>query len=132
MTTMNSYQNEVMRTAATTKERPMQFAILALGLAGEAGEAADMVKKHLGHGHELNLDKLTKELGDVLWYVAALADYIGVSLDSVACMNIDKLRARYPNGFSQEASKARVDLTASGTLLAGRGVDGDPYRLTER
>ncbi|MEL6177405.1 MAG: nucleoside triphosphate pyrophosphohydrolase family protein [Myxococcota bacterium] len=79
----------------------------ALGLAGEAGEAADLIKKHLFHDHPLDRDKLRDELGDVLWYVATLARTLDLDLAQVAQRNIDKLRIRYPEGFSAERSRNR-------------------------
>lgn len=82
----------------------------ALGLAGEAGEVADLIKKAVFHRHGLTLDtkeKLAKELGDVLWYVAALCTKLDIGLDMVMDMNITKLRQRYPEGYSSEASKHR-------------------------
>jgi NTP pyrophosphatase (non-canonical NTP hydrolase) len=82
----------------------------ALGLAGEAGEAAELVKKAVLHGHGLDVDKLAKELGDVLWYVAALATTAGLSLGAIMAANIDKLQTRYPDGFAQADSIARVDV----------------------
>jgi NTP pyrophosphatase (non-canonical NTP hydrolase) len=103
--TLNEYQREVRRTAATTKDRATQECVLALGVAGEAGEVAELVKKHVGHGHAMDKAKLLKELGDVLWYVAALADHMNLSLDAVATANIAKLQARYPDGFDRERSK---------------------------
>lgn len=84
----------------------------ALGLAGEAGEVCDLLKKAWGHGHALDAEKLKKELGDVLWYVAALAEQHGLRLSDVAEANVAKLSARYPQGFSTAASIARVDVAA--------------------
>lgn len=81
----------------------------ALGLTGEAGEVADMIKKYFFHGHELNTDELIKELGDVMWYVALLCNALDISLDHVMTRNINKLKARYPEGFSEEASIKRVN-----------------------
>jgi NTP pyrophosphatase (non-canonical NTP hydrolase) len=83
----------------------------ALGLAGEAGEVCDLLKKHWGHGHVLQYAKLRKELGDVLWYVTALGLQFGLSLQEIAEANVAKLSARYPNGFSSEASIARADVS---------------------
>lgn len=77
---------------------------LGLGLAGEAGEVADYLKKVCFHGHELDRTKLGSELGDVLWYVAMLATKAGLSMESIMDANIDKLRCRYPNGFESERS----------------------------
>lgn len=76
----------------------------ALGITGEAGEVADLIKKHVFHGHDLNRDEIVKELGDVCWYVALLATSIGVGLDEILERNIEKLKRRYPEGFSSAAS----------------------------
>ena len=100
----DSYQNAALRTAGD-----ISLPVLGLGVAGEAGEVADLIKKHIGHGHDLDRSKVGKELGDVLWYVTVLAERVGLSLESVAAQNIAKLRARYPDGFSVEASKAKAD-----------------------
>jgi len=97
------YQREAKRTAASTSTGEALCAT-GLGVAGEAGEVADYIKKVLLHGHELDKDKLVGELGDVLWYIALGASTIGIELHEVDARNIEKLRKRYPNGFSTEAS----------------------------
>ncbi len=102
--TLEEYQRKAYRTLGDSG-----LAILGLGIAGEAGEVADLIKKHLGHGHELNKLKLTKEPGDVLWYVAMIAITQGISLDEVGDTNILKLLVRYPDKFSHEASVNRKD-----------------------
>lgn len=103
---LDAYQLAAMRTTIHARGDAGANALTwnALGIAGEAGEVADLIKKHVGHGHELDRAKLTKELGDVLWYVAALAHDIGVDLSTVARENVEKLKTRYPDGFSQERS----------------------------
>lgn len=75
-----------------------------LGLCGEAGEVVELYKKHIAHGHELDELHLTKELGDVLWYISAIATGLGLDLDVIAQFNINKLKARYPDKFSFERS----------------------------
>ena len=80
-----------------------------MGLNGEAGEAIDILKKHLFQGHDLDREHLAKELGDVAWYLAVSADALGYSLEQILQMNIDKLRARYPDGFEAERSVNRED-----------------------
>ena len=70
-----------------------------LGLAGEAGEVVDIVKKSLYHGHDWDIDKLNLELGDVQWYVSELARFLGLLLSGVANANIKKLEKRYPKGY---------------------------------
>jgi NTP pyrophosphatase (non-canonical NTP hydrolase) len=107
--TLSEYQDEMRRTFAGIIEGNTKLAVLSLGIAGEAGEVADYVKKVVGHGHALDIAKLEKELGDVLWYTAAIAEQIGTTLEKVAAGNVAKLRARYPNGFSTEASINRKD-----------------------
>lgn len=109
---LDEYQKAALRTARVNeadKCDPLDLARDALGVAGEAGEVADLVKKVVGHGHDLDRDKVKKELGDVLWYVAVLAHRVGFTLEHVAEANVEKLRARYPAGFSEEASKNRQE-----------------------
>jgi len=76
----------------------------AIGLAGEAGEVADLVKKGIFHQHGLDRDKIIEELGDALWYLSGMATKLDTSLGEIAMQNIDKLRARYPDGYSSEDS----------------------------
>ena len=78
-----------------------------LGMCGEAGECADLLKKYLYQGHELERDKLAEETGDVLWYVAETAAGLGLTLEDIAKRNIEKLKRRYPDGFDAERSRQR-------------------------
>lgn len=78
-----------------------------LGLAGEVGELNDMIKKWVFHEKELDETHLKKELGDVMWYVAMMCQSMGWELDDVLQMNIDKLIARYPEGFDVERANHR-------------------------
>lgn len=105
--TLNRYQLEALRTAAMSPDWDFRKLIFGLGITGEAGEVADLIKKEVGHGHEPNIDKMRDELGDVLWYLACLADTYGLSLSEIATRNIDKLKARYPEGFSTDRSVNR-------------------------
>jgi NTP pyrophosphatase (non-canonical NTP hydrolase) len=72
----------------------------ALGLAGEAGEYVELIKKWAYHSNPLDPEKAAKELGDVLWYVAVAAHTIGFDLSDIAARNVAKLRERYPEGFT--------------------------------
>ena len=77
-----------------------QLLLGALGLCGEAGEVAELVKKHVFHGHPIDTVRLLKEIGDVLWYLNYLAARcLGCTLLAVMRANIQKLSARYPEGF---------------------------------
>ena len=106
---MDEYQQLALRTAGHREDREKVLTYTALGLTGESGEVAEMVKKAFYHGHALDHGALSRELGDVLWYLAVMADGLGLSLESIAAENIAKLRARYPEGFSEERSRSRSD-----------------------
>lgn len=109
----NEYQKEALRTE-TAKGSPLRLTNQArlinglMGLNGEAGEAVDLLKKHLFQGHDLDRAHLAKELGDAAWYLAVSADALGYSLEEIFEMNVHKLRARYPDGFEVEKSVERA------------------------
>ena len=107
--TINEYQTSALRTAQTDKLTANELLLnAALGLCGESGEVADLVKKHRFQGHDIDLDHIAKELGDVAWYLAVGAYAIGLDLESIFRMNKEKLEARYPNGFSTDRSLHRA------------------------
>lgn len=103
------YQQLAARTLSTDRTHEQQLANVALGLTGESGEVAEVIKKHLFHATPLDKDALCKELGDCLWYIGAFATVLGLSLDDIAQQNIEKLRRRYPDGFDPERSRNRVE-----------------------
>ena len=106
--TINEDQYAALRTAQTDKLTANELLLnSALGLCGESGEVADLVKKHRFQGHDLDLNHVAKELGDIAWYLAVGAYAIGLDLETIFRMNIDKLKARYPNGFSTDRSLHR-------------------------
>lgn len=90
--------------------KPMIVSNYAQGLAGEAGEVCDGLKKVVYHGHNLDVDDLEKELGDIMHYVVGLATLNGISMENVLDKNIEKLRKRFPEGFNTVASIERVDV----------------------
>ena len=103
----NTYQTEA---AKTVSENGFDLRNAALGLCGESGEFADLVKKFSYQGHDLDKEHLKRELGDIMWYMALAATIIGCDLEDVAETNITKLRARYPKGhFESQNSKVRKE-----------------------
>jgi len=104
---INEYQDLAMRTLNPALSKKDVLINGVMGLCGEAGEAIDIVKKHLAQGHALDREALIKELGDIAWYLAETAYALDVPLDEVLERNIDKLRARYPEGFDAERSMSR-------------------------
>ena len=105
----NTYQQLARETANMTLGSFDRKINWCLGLAGETGELVDMVKKALYHGHALDEQEMTKELGDVVWYVANLAKEYGIELLDVVRANIKKLHKRYPKGFSEKDSINRTE-----------------------
>lgn len=99
--TLNEYQSKALETAIYPKEYKTVYP--ALGLAGEAGEVADKIKKVLRDNKcvftEEKKKEIAKELGDVLWYIATLANDIGYTLEEVGQMNYDKLHSRQERGM---------------------------------
>jgi NTP pyrophosphatase (non-canonical NTP hydrolase) len=113
----DEYQELAMRTDSLDQEKwmaevlerlksPKALRLLnaALGMSGEAGEFADMVKKWIFHGHEFDEAKAKKEIGDVRWYSAQATDALRAMLSEIDGLNIAKLRARYPDGFNSAQS----------------------------
>ena len=78
-----------------------------LGLSGEVGEFNDMIKKWIFHEKDLDEEHLKKELGDIMWYIAMMCHAFGWSLDEIMEMNINKLKARYPEGFDTDRANNR-------------------------
>ena len=99
--TFQEYQDEARKTAIYPN-KDNNFVYPTLGLAGEAGEVAEKIKKVIRDGNGIVSEEkkveITKELGDVLWYVANLAKELGISLEEVAQKNIEKLQSRQQRG----------------------------------
>lgn len=108
----NDKKNTLRLTEAMYNNRAVSVAQLlngVLGLTGEAGEVSDLVKKGVFHEKGINLEHLKKELGDCAWYLAMICDACGFTLDDVMQTNIDKLRARYPEGFDTYRANNRAE-----------------------
>ena len=107
--TINEYQKLAMTTLNPALSEKDVLINGVMGLCGESGEAIDIVKKWLAQGHELDKEKLAKELGDICRYLAETATALDLSLEDIMAANIEKLRKRYPEGFDTERSVNRKD-----------------------
>ena len=105
--TLDEYESAAARTMNMALGERERLFDAAAGLAEEAGEVLGQVRKHLYQQHTLDRERLTKELGDALWCLTIAARSGGITLEEVAATNIEKLRGRYPDGFSSEASLRR-------------------------
>ena len=113
---INEYQKLCMRTCGGADNFEDYLILTGLGLSGEAGEYTDWVKKIVYHKHPFNRPmkyNLLEELGDTLWYLAVAAENLGVTLEEIMQRNIEKLKARYPDGFNPDRSIHRDSLESS-------------------
>ena len=118
--TGNAYQRHAMRTNDEMSTARLELSIdknskydmggivmATMGLSGEVGELNDMIKKWIFHKSDMDITHAKKELGDIMWYIACMAESFGWSLDEIMQLNIDKLRARYPDGFNIDRANHR-------------------------
>lgn len=105
---LNEYQELARRTQNNTLTMAEKENHALFGMASEVGEIHAIYQK-VYQGHDMNYHKVIDEMGDLMWFMAELADAMGVSLVDVAEHNIDKLKKRYPHGFDVEHSVHREE-----------------------
>jgi NTP pyrophosphatase (non-canonical NTP hydrolase) len=105
--TLDEYQAAATRTTNAKLSEKELLLDAAAGLAEESGEILGLVRKHAYQSHALQRDELQAELGDALWCLSMTAKIAGFTLEEVAAANVAKLRARYPAGYSDDASRDR-------------------------
>ena len=116
--TINEYQALAMTTLNPALSQKDVLINAVMGLCGESGEAIDIVKKHLHQGHELDKDKLIKELGDIAWYLAEAANALEIPLEDVLQGNIGKLKKRFTEGFDTQTSINRVEYSLADSVMS--------------
>lgn len=105
----NEYQKLAMRTCSIPHEdRKSMLYHGVFGLTSESGEVAGLLQK-VYQGHDFNHDHMKKELGDCMWMIAEICEALDFTMDEVMQLNIDKLKARYPEGFTAENSINRKE-----------------------
>jgi len=90
-----------------SSKRNIRLLHAGIGLATESGEFLDALKKAIFYGKELDRINLQEEIGDLLWYCAIALDELGADFDSTMSINIQKLKARFPNKFTEEDAENR-------------------------
>lgn len=108
--TINEYQRSASHFISPELTRETMLINSALGIGGESGEVIDLIKKNTFHGHELDIEKIKGEMGDVCWYLAEIATALDFDFEDVFIKNIEKLSKRYPEGFDKERSIHRKEL----------------------
>ena len=111
MMTFDEYQKAALKTAITHPDPLMDKTIWVMGVAGEAGEVVEKWKKIVAYKDgkitDEDLAELAKELGDVVWYIAVLADSLGLSFDDIVNKNLSKLRDRKERGVQKGSGDNR-------------------------
>lgn len=106
---ITEYQDKSKRTLNPKLSKHDQLANMLMGIQGETGEVADHFKKHFYQGHNLDMEKVAEEIGDVMFYIANLCNLSGLDLGQILESNHQKLLKRYPEGFEKEKSVNRSE-----------------------
>lgn len=106
---LKEYQDKSKRTLNKDLTPEQTLSNMVLGLIGETGEVADIIKKHLYQGHKLDIDHIKEELSDIMFYMVNLCNALDLDLETLLEQNYAKLLKRYPQGFNIDKSVNRVD-----------------------
>lgn len=106
---LKEYQILSTRTLNYKLSSDEQLKNCLLGMSGEVGEILDIFKKYYYQGHDINMNDVTEELGDLMFYIVNLATLLNLDMEKVILNNIYKLKKRFPNGFSTNESIRRID-----------------------
>ena len=106
---LDVFQEEALRSMRNDLPYEAICSNMCMGLAGETGETVDIFKKHIYQGKDLDINDVIEEIGDILWYIANLCNVNKITMKECMESNVEKLRKRYPNGFSIKDALERVD-----------------------
>lgn len=106
---LDVFQEEALRSMRSDLPYEAICSNMCMGLAGETGETVDIFKKHIYQGKDLDINDVIEEIGDILWYIANLCNVNKITMKECMESNIEKLRKRYPNGFTVKDALERVD-----------------------
>lgn len=103
---LKEYQKLCKKTARDFDDKEKEILTWGLGMAGEAGDVAGCIKKTISHKNDQKAG-IKENLGDTLWYMAMICDYFGWDFDEILEENIEKLKKRYPEGFTENRADRR-------------------------
>ena len=106
---LDVFQEEALRCMRSDLPYEAICSNMCMGLAGETGETVDIFKKHIYQGKDLDINDVIEEIGDILWYIANLCNVNRITMKECMESNVEKLRKRYPNGFSIKDALERAD-----------------------
>ena len=106
---LDVFQEEALRSMRNDLPYEAICSNMCMGLAGETGETVDIFKKHIYQGKDLDINDAIEEIGDILWYIAKLCNVNKITMKECMESNVEKLRKRYPNGFSIKDALERAD-----------------------
>lgn len=106
---LSEYIELVKRSLNTDLNFRETLMMLLFGINGETGELTDHFKKYFFHQHDCNIEYVSKEIGDIFWYVFSLCNQLKLNPEQIFYQNIKKLKERYPEGFDYNKSKNRKD-----------------------
>ena len=101
---LKEYQALCKTTAKKFENPEKEILTWGLGIAGEAGDVASCIKKTFAHDNDQRVG-IRENIGDTLWYAAMICNFFGWDLQEVLDENVEKLKKRYPNGFTTEIAK---------------------------
>jgi NTP pyrophosphatase (non-canonical NTP hydrolase) len=117
------YTKETQRTMAELGQSFADQLHMAMGISTEAGELLDVYKKALAYGKEVDMVNIREEAGDLMWYLSNLLRILGIDFEQTLQVNIDKLKTRYPDKFTEDKALNR-DLDKEREILEELGFDG--------
>ena len=106
---LDVFQEEALRSMRNDLPYEAICSNMCMGLAGETGETVYIFKKHIYQGKDLDINDVIEEIGDILWYIANLCNVNKITMKECMESNVEKLRKRYPNGFSIKDALERAD-----------------------
>lgn len=104
---LKEYQETCKKTAQKCDNKETEIFTWGLGIAGEAGDVASCIKKTISHKNDVR-EGIKENIGDTMWYAAMICNFFGWDFEQILDENIEKLKKRYPEGFTfEEAQKKR-------------------------